>query len=304
MAFSKKVIRLVFTLGGNSPSGSSATFGGTSANQVTIDGLRVSCKIAKAASPSLNRCELQIFGLLPNVYNALASMYNVTQQVTQNTVQVFAGDSTASLSKVFEGQITLCQVDLNQQPDCLTTVIAQSAYLQRITPINPTVYPVAFDLAGAMQTLAGQMGLQFENNGVQITLPAMTLTGTGMQQVQQLQQASTVGGEKVVANVDDDTLVICPPGGNRTANVKPIPISAQTGMIGYPAFGTHGIAVRSLYNPAVKWQSQIQLTSSLKVMNLNGLWTVFGVTHTLESEMPEGKWETQIEAANFMAIGS
>ena len=293
MAFTKKNITLEFTLGG------SQTFAGTKSNRVTVSGLRVSCKIVKGAAPSMNQCELQIFGLTPTIYNALTSVYNVTQAIVQNQVTVFAGDTDSNIPRIFIGQITVAQINLNQ-PDAIMTIIAQTAQLSAITPISSTVFPGSFDVATAMQSLAIAMQMSFENNGVNVQLAGMKLDGTARDQAMKLAQAANI-----TIGFDDQTLAIMPKNGSRSQNQKTVLIAPETGMIGYPNYGTNGIALKTLYNPAadVKWQAQIQVKSSLQVANLNGLWIVNGITHTLESELPNGRWDTEIQAYNFNAIG-
>ncbi len=294
MTFSKKRIRLIFTLGGNNAQGSQQTFGNTGANQVSVEGLRTSCKIIKSGSPAMNECQLRVFGLTPTVYNSLTSIYNVTQGITQNTVEVQAGDDNG-LASVFIGQINVAQIDPNQQPDSVLNVVAQSAYLQNLIPVKATSYPGLFDVATAFQSLATLMGMDFENNGVRQTLAGMTLHGTAREQALQLAEAARIN-----LAFDDKTLVIFPGNGSRA--LAPVGVSAATGMIGYPAYSTHGISVRTLFNPNLRWGGQINLKSSLNVAHLNGTWTVCELAHTLEAEMPDGQWQSDIQAYNFQAI--
>jgi hypothetical protein len=293
MAFSKKHIDLVFTLGGSN------TFNGT-ANQVTVKGLRVSCKIVKTASAAMNECQLRIWGLSPDIYNKLTSIYSVTNYIQQNTVRVMAGDSETNPNPtVFIGQITIAQIDLNSQPDSVMNIVAQTALLQALVPVDSTKYPNSFDVATAMGSLATIMNLDFEPNGVQQILPRSTFNGTARDQAIDLARAANIN-----MIIDDNTLVIFPKNGSRTSQ-KVITISdaQEPAMIGYPSYSNIGIGVKTLYNPGIKWGAQIQVTSSLKVANLNGIWTVFGLAHTLESEMPDGRWDTEIQANNPSAIG-
>lgn len=295
MAFTRKRIDLTFVLGGE------ATFDGSS-NQVTITGLRVSCKIVKTASAAMNKCQLRVWGLPPNIYNALVSIYPIISVQQRNTVTVSAGD-TDPLAQVFIGQITLAQVDLNQQPDCVVNIIAQTALLQALTTSDPTSYSAPFSVVSAMQTLASNMSLQFEANDVPTTmmLPKMTLNGNFRDQAIKLAESTY---PKLNIGFDDNVLVIFTSAGSRT-NQKTTIISdsADPAMIGYPALGNNGIVVKSTYNPNIMWGAQVMVKSSLQVANLNGLWTAYNIAHTLESELPDGKWETEVTAQNFNLLG-
>jgi len=185
MAFTKKHITLEFTLGGN------ATFPGTNANRVTFEGLRVSCKIVKGAGPAMNQCELQIYGLTPTVYNALTSIYNVTQAIVRNDVTVFAGDSPSNMPRIFVGQVTVAQINLNQ-PEAIMSIIAQTGLFEALDPVSSTVYPGQFDVATAMQSLATAMVKDFENNGVNVQINKMKLDGTARDQANKLAQAANI----------------------------------------------------------------------------------------------------------------
>jgi len=294
MAFTKKRIDLVFTLGGSN------TFSGSS-NQVTVKGLRVSCKIVKTASAAMNECQLRIWGLTPDIYNKLTSIYPVTNYIQQNTVKVMAGDSATGPNPiVFVGQITIAQIDLNSQPDSVMNVIAQTALLQALTPVKSTEYPNTFDVATAMGSLANLMNLDFEPNGVQQTLGRSTFNGTARDQAIALAKAANIN-----LIIDDNSVVIFPKNGNRSSQkVVTVSDDQDPAMIGYPSYSNIGIGLKTLYNPNIKWGAQIQVKSSLKVTNLNGMWTVFGLAHTLESELPEGRWDTEIQAQNFVGLGS
>lgn len=299
MAFTKKRIDIVFDLGNG------ATFPGSNgANQVTITGLRVSCNILKTANAACSECQLRIYGLPPNIYNQLTSIYQVTQSIQKNTVTVKAGIDGTVLPIVFIGQITIAQIDLNSQPDSVMNVIAQTGLYQSLVPIPATPYPDNFDVATAMKSLAAIMKLNFEPNGVNIQLKKMTLTGTAKDQVNELVDA-TIGTQKIAAIIDDSTLAIYYV--NKGRSTQQIPIvsdSQEPAMIGYPTYSNIGIGVRTVYNPNIQYGGTIQVQSSLKVANLNGNWIVAGLSHNLESELPGGKWETEIQAQNYAIAGA
>ena len=294
MAFTKKTLSLVFTLG-------TGTFGETGANQVTVQGLRISAKIVKGGNASLNECQLRIFGLTPTVYNSLASIYPVNLGIKRNTVQVTAIDGASAPSVVFEGQITLSQIDLNSQPDAVMNIIAQSALLQALAPIAATSYPSSFDVATALKTLAGTMKVDFVNCGVAAQLPKRNFPGTAWQQVRAIVDASGIGCN----NIDNGKLVIWPNGGSRT-DITPIPIvSYQDNMIGYPSYSSIGIGIKCLYNPNIQLGGNVMIKSSLtELPGLNGTWTAYNVIHTLESEMPDGQWMTEFQASSTAAINA
>jgi hypothetical protein len=294
MSFSKKKITLIFKLG-------KGQFGETGADTVTIEGLRISAKIVKTGSAAVCECQLRIFGLTPTVYNALTSIYPITQGAQQNIVTVMAGDDASNMPIVFIGQILLAQIDLNSQPDSVMNVIAQTAYIQSLAPIAATSYPNGVSVVDAMKNIASVMGLQFEPNNVTAQLTKSSFAGTARQQALKILEAAP----NVQWNsCDNGVLAIWQDGGPRNPKGTIPVVSPETGMIGYPSFSNIGLGLKTRYNPNIEYYGQIQVKSSLQVANLNAIWTVFGLAHTLESEMPDGQWMSEIQAQNYKAIGS
>jgi len=194
----------------------------------------------------------------------------------------------------------VAQIDLNSQPDSVMNVVAQTALLQSLQPIQAVSYPQGVSVVSAAQALAAQMGLRFEPNNVTAVLPRMSFAGTARQQMLKiLEAAPTVQWN----SGDGGVLAVWENGGPRTdVGAAPVVISYEKDMIGYPSFSNLGLGIRCAYNPNVAYYGQIKVVSSLEVANLNGLWTVFGLSHTLESELPDGQWMTEIQAQNYAAL--
>jgi len=290
MSFTNKKITLVFTLG-------TGQFGETGQNQVTVTGLRVSAKIVKSGGASMCECQLRIFGLLPTIYNQLTSIYQVTQGVQRNTVEVRAGDDEGGVFQVFVGQILTAQIDLNSQPDSVMNIIAQTGYLQAVQPTAPVAYPVGCKVVDAMRALATVMRLNFEPNDVTAVLPKGYYHGTAWQQAQAIVEAAGIKWNCC----DDGTLAIWTKNGGRIQQQIP-EISYLTNLIGYPSYSNMGIGLKCLYNPNVIFGGFVQLVTDLKVTNLNGKWQIFSVVHTLESEMPGGQWMTELQGFSKEAL--
>jgi hypothetical protein len=147
-------------------------------------------------------------------------------------------------------------------------------------------------VAVIMASLAKQMNYNFQNYGVKVTLANPYFPGTAMAQM-----AAVADAANIYAFIEnDETLVIVPKDGARGDEV-PV-ISVDTGMIGYPnAIAPGWISLRTLYNPAIRFMGQINVKSSITAVN--GLWRVRRMMHSLESEMPNGQWETDIDASLF-----
>jgi hypothetical protein len=77
----------------------------------------------------------------------------------------------------------------------------------------------------------------------------------------------------------------------------PLPlVSAETGMVGYPAFSTQGATITTLFNPAVKQGGMIHVDSSLP--GVTGDYNVITFSHSLSCELAGGPWFTTIQCFN------
>jgi hypothetical protein len=78
-----------------------------------------------------------------------------------------------------------------------------------------------------------------------------------------------------------------------------VPLSPTTGMVGYPTYIDQGLKVRTLFNPAIKFQGQVTISGSIVTGqgptgpgssggkgNANGTWLVTQLDHALDSIVP------------------
>ncbi len=90
--------------------------------------------------------------------------------------------------------------------------------------------------------------------------------------------------------IENNILSIWPRGGYRAGQI-PI-ISPDTGMVGYPSFTQSGVVVKTLFNSAIRFGQLVSVQSSLQ--GATGQYRVQKLAHDIESEMPGGKWFTQM----------
>ena len=99
--------------------------------------------------------------------------------------------------------------------------------------------------------------------------------------------------------LDDKTLAITPPNVPRGGE-GPL-ISPATGLVGYPSFDGHGVALRCLFNPAVTFGGRFKLETD--VVRAAGEWIAASISHHLESEKPGGAWFSTVRGTpNGLAI--
>lgn len=283
MAFTQKLISVSFT------SGASAF------EPIGLSGLRMTCHAIQTAGNSMAALDLLIYGMTLSHMNQLSTLgWRSGQQIPQDSVSVSAGDENGTCL-IYTGTIWQAVSDYQGGPNLPFHVVAHSGYREAGMNIQPTsINNKSADVANLMSQLAGQMGLQFENNGVSVKLAYPYLPGSARTQAAQLARHANIGW-----TIDRGTLAIWPQGGSRQGST-PL-ISPQSGMVGYPSYANAGIKVRCLFDPAtdIKIAGQIQIQSSIQPAN--GTWTVTKVEHNLQSLTPNGEWFTTIEATNTSA---
>jgi hypothetical protein len=262
-------------------------FQGTGTNTLTVSGLRVSVQIEeKGSAVGLNTATARIYGLTQSVMNDLSTLGMIVPFAERNTMQIFAGNQNSQLSSVFVGDVNEAWGDYEDLPNVSFLLHAQTGMVDMIAPVSPLSFPDVFDVADALGTLAGKMGMSFENNNVTgVVLPCSYFPGTALQQARAIANAAGINFA-----IDNGVMVIFPAGGARAGTT--VAIGPDTGMIGYPRFTNFGMVLRTVYNPALRFGGLIKVTSDIKAAN--GTFVIGALTHTLESRMPNGKWETLV----------
>ena len=288
MSFLQRKIRLIITLG-STPQNPNQVFDGTNSNTVTLEGLRISANILKAGGKGLSTANLRIYGMTFSVMNKLSTLgVPIAFYVAANTITIQAGDDVSGMSTVFEGNIQQAWGDFEGMPDVAFNIQAFVGALNLAAPTAPTSYPGSFDVATAMSGLAVRGGYNFQNNGVSVQLPASYFSGSLINQINQL-----VEHANIAHIIENGTLYIWPMGGSRDELIPEI--GPDSGLALYPKYTGVGISFRTVYNPSIGFGSKIKMKTSLTPAA--GIWIVKNLVYDLESEMPDGKWFTDVEAA-------
>ena len=295
MAFIDRVLQLQFTT-------ANGVFASSKTNQITFSGLRVQCNIVGVGGIQLGEAQLRIYGLTLGQMNDLSALNRYFLVQKQIELQISASDETGALNLIFDGQVMVSQIDLNQQPDSALIVVAQAGALQALQIADATSYPTNTDHFTVLANLATKMGLQFEPNGTPIPLSKPYFPGSLRDQVIRCADAADVNW-----TVDLGTLIVWPRYGTRSgltgkpySGLVPL-ISPETGMVGYPSYSSMGgIAVKTIFNPFLRIGTKVTVQSSLSFAN--GTWGAFYIHHELESQMPGGKWFTSFDGAPYVGI--
>lgn len=282
----KKQLRVVVTLG-------TGKFSSSTNNRIVLEGFRAIVEIDKAGGMMMGELRAKVFGVRAADMNAITTLQWRPGTLIPNTVEVFAIDGDSE-SLIFAGNIVNAWGDFQATPDVFLNIKAQSAYVNQIAAASPTSFKGATSVSTAMAQIAKNMGLVFENNGVDVTLSDLYLANTLTEQAREL---SRVGNFDLY--IDDKVLAITPRFSPRRG-ITPV-ISSSSGLVGYPTFDGIGVTFQTLFNPAITFGGPIKLETELS--QAAGDWVVASVAHRLESEKPNGVWFSTIRGnRNGLAV--
>ena len=258
-------------------------------NKATLSGFRVVCKISNVVAPGMGRLTAEVFGLPLSMMNQLTTLGTQTNLINQNKITVTAGDDNSGMALVFQGDIDGAFVNAQAQPDVSLHIEAHAVSFPAVQKTDPVSVKGSADVPQLMQQIAQKMGLTFEDAGVQVKLSNPYLWGNPWSQALSLAKAAGIG-----MVVENGTLAIWPKGKPRQGDA--VIISPQTGMVGYPAFYSGGIIVRTLFDAAQSMKQQGKITVQSDLKPACGDWIVTNLEYDLESQVPRGQWFAIIQA--------
>ncbi len=257
-----------------------------------LAGHRVLLEMAAMAGINSGRASMRIYGLPLSVIREFIAVGPVAYQgISKNSILIEAGNAGETLHTVFTGNIQFAWADFSNPPDVSLVIDASVMIKAALTPALPVSWKGSVSVATIMQTFAAAGGWAFLNQGVNVMLQNPAFNGSLQDQIE---SCARQAGIRYTIN-PSGVLVIYPKTGTKaTADaVMPI-ISPQAGMVGYPMFTRQGINVRSIFLPGMHYGSPFALDGS-QFPEANRIWQAHTVAHTLESQMPNGAWFTDLE---------
>jgi len=281
MSYVQRLIDLTISFG-------TGSYGSGTFENVKLSGLRVSATIEKTGIPGFSTAVVRVYGMTRSLMNRLSTLGRPAIYTRTNQILLEAGDVSGKVV-VFQGIIQDAWADMQAAPEVFCNIVAFVGLQDQMKPVPPTSFPGNPDAAVIMSGLASQMGYTFENSGVSVILAQPYFPGTARMQAVACARAANI---EMFIDDTNQTLAIWPKGSSRNGQI-PL-ISKETGMVGYPAYsGGQQMRVATLYNPAIRFDGQVKVQSS--ITPANGGWTVNKITHRLDSMMPDGDWFTDLE---------
>lgn len=304
MSFVKRQVDVTFRLGGGK------TFQTQQGNTAKGGGLRIESTISKAGSVGMPTLTARIYGLTQDILTSVSTLGTVYGAVFNNQITLEAGDENGKAS-VFIGIIDTAWTDYEDPANPALEVRAHTGLLEATRPLPPTSFTGPTDVVTIIKSIATQINWQVETNGVSSIIRGGQgggpyYSGTAREQIIQAARAAHIhvwidsdpSGAQVIA--------LWPWDGIR--NSSPPLISADTGMVGYPAWEQNALRVTTLFNPSIAaagiGPGGILLGGTIQVKSLvpnaSGIWQVFSVTHELDSNVQdgEGRWFTTARCIN------
>lgn len=283
-SFNQKSLRVTLLLNEKNPA-----FDKEGNNTIVFEGLRVIAQIQSGNGSVSPFAKIQIFNLNLNAINQLTKIkWNTDREGKFNFVKLEA-NINGEYSTVYEGTIHFAYPNFGSVPDVVLTIDSSIAMNHQINAVAPTSYKGEVDVAQAINALCQQMGMRFENNGVNAKVSNPYLPQTALEQVRALCTATNTS-----LYMDLNTIAITPQGKAREVQI-PV-ISPQSGLIGYPTpLMQGGVTFSCLYDPLLKFGGLVEIQNSL-IEAANGRWIIQGLSLSLESGVPNGKWQADIQA--------
>ena len=281
MSFKHRKIDIVLTLGEGAD-------GLGVGQQQTLTGFRCSASCTVAGGAGMSQTSVRIFGMQQSDMNKFSTLGVLPLQFRRNTIEVRASDESGNMATIFQGTILTAYADMMAAPEVSFNITALGGMIEAVLPAPPSSFPGGVDAAVVLKQLADQAGLNFVNNGVSVQLLQPYYPGAIRAQIMECIEDAGISG-----TIDNGTLSIWPGGGTRAGSV-PL-ISPETGMMGYPTYTGTGIVVTTLFNPNAQCGGAVEVQSSLP--QACGTWNVVTLVHDIESEVPGGKWATQLQLA-------
>jgi len=299
-SFTAKQLRARFIL-----AGSGVVFPGTKSNTLIASGLRMSAQIQQAATTSA-LMTLRVWGMKREDMDAITVAWAIPGGVVLDHLVIVEANNGDGWSVVFSGTIIEAQPDYRGAPEAFLNVSAVVGYLQAIQGATGTSYEEDVDIGFVAATLADKMGLTFVDGGADAVLKGgIQLWGS---LIDQLDQACRMAGcdyyltgtpsaptgppraGAVTPENSRGSLTITPRGQPVEGATPSVFLSLDTGLVGYPVYGRDGLHVQALWQPA--FQCAIPIKLETIIPSGSGTWYPYSMTHTLEANLPNGRWLT------------
>ena len=252
--------------------------------------LVVTMDLMKAPSsgsfPSMNTAKIFVTGLSNELMEALTFLNYRILTINRNYISIYAGDESG-MSLAFAGEISLAKPNFNNAPSVRMEFDAFTGYSSRMVAAPPLSLKGNIPVSDLCSQIAGKMGFNFVNDGVDKIAKNPRLSGSDMNKLINLAKDYNIG-----INVDDGTVRIFNKG---ASNRVMLSVSDKNGLIGYPSFEQNGISCSIEYAPNVRLWDKFEIQTVLS--KASGQWFIQSIEHRLDANIQGGLWQTDLKGS-------
>ncbi|WP_454695594.1 baseplate hub protein [Achromobacter aegrifaciens] len=285
MSFIKRRLDVTISLG-------KGKFGDEQGPDMTLSGYRMTVDIPVYASFENSQLTLLIHGLNQDLMNRLTTIGPIMKERRgKDLVRINAASDFSASCVVYEGDIVEAWASYGTTSGGqavlggVFTVKAEVAGAKQLKSASARSFRGAKQAQEIMCSIAKSMGYKGEKNGQDYVLADPYFSGTDMDQLRSCAKAARVN-----FTIDRGVLSVWPQGGFRAGD--PILLAPETGLIGYPAFTSKGLELKTLYNPNFGLGKRVQVISTIEPAH--GEWIIVSLSHKLEAEVPGGVWQSVV----------
>lgn len=283
-------------------------------NIIEIDGLRISAQITHVPSYLGSQAVLAIFGLSSETMDALTILTGVyPMEYVQNRVFLYSIEDDQPVL-VFQGHVYQAVADYNASPSVALHVYAQTIFGLQTAAIGPLTFSGANGTGDILRGILGKCNEYIEDENrhynVEIrsehlpVLPDISLQGDAWSMI------ATVCEQAGALYWLDGTTLIVTKIQDIEDDEETIPLSSETGMIGYPVLTAVGCNVKAVFSTKFRLLSYIRLSSTRvrfrgaelqrdengrAYYRSEAVFRVMGLVSRLDSEMPSGVWQSEMQ---------
>lgn len=271
--------------------GKGAKFQSSGRDTIVLTGYRATVDVINAGAYMMGQCKCRIYGVAMSDMNDITTMQWQPNTLRNAEIEVYAIDGKAR-SLVFRGNIKNAWGDYSSPPDVFLSIEALTYYNLQITPVQPTSFKGIWKLQAVFKWYADKMGVPLEYFGGDVQVENLYYADTLVNQVRKLAQDYALD-----LSFAQFTMVVTKRG-EPYRQVEKCLISRETGLVGYPLFDAISITCKTLFNPNLRHKGLVEVKTELNapLVRTSGEWVVASLSHTLESEKPNGQWFSTFRA--------
>lgn len=242
---------------------------------------------------------VQVFGVPLDTMNQIARLWleALTPQNT-DTLAINVWDGTGFVP-FFNGTIAWSAVNAAGMPDVSLDIEANAALAGMNTTASPYANAGPVSLQDVLTQLSGLAGLtlDYAKSAAQYQMSQVRATGTPIEQIGQIMSQYP----DLTWNVNLQRLIV-------RAALAPIDddairIAGDTGMISYPVYSTSGLQVTTVFDPRIRPGLALDVQTKFDFVNRT-TWVASVLAHSLDVNVPGGRWDTQLAANSFGPKGN